>query len=133
MNKYINITFILTGVWAIASVLNGFSCGIAICLLDHLSPGVLLLSIVFSFVFSAPLVGIVWFVTLMAQVADKKGNSLFRFVLGTAFICAIVAALVFIYIFRTEFVAARYAVGLCIIISALTAVLFFRKKIKANE
>ena len=137
MNKYIKTTLIFVGVWFIAALLNGLLSGISIMLMDSNSMnegmGTLPLAVVFSFVFSAPVVGLVWFIVLMAQIADKKGNELFQFALGTAFICALVAALIFIYTLGMEFMKARFVAALCIVISALIAVLMFRKQIKTNE
>ena len=137
MNKYIKTTLIFVGVWFIAALLNGLLSGISIMLMDSNSMnegmGTLPLAIVFSFVFSAPVVGLVWFIVLMAQLADKKGNELFQFALGTALICAIAAAFIFIYTLGMEFMKARFVAALCIIISALIAVLMFRKQIKTNE
>ncbi len=137
MNKYIKTTLVFIGVWFIASLLNGLLSGISILLMDsywaHEGPGSLGLSIVFSFVFSVPLVGLVWFITLMAQATDKKGNDLFQFVLGTALFCSTAGGLLFIYTLGTEFKTARFFIALSIIISALTSVLFFRKQIKTNE
>ncbi len=137
MNKYIKFTFIFLGIWAIASLVNGLLSGIAIAVLDNNSlsypVGTLALAVVFSFAFSAPMVGLVWFIGIMAQLAEKKGDALLQFILGTSFVCAIAGALLFIYAFRDEFPNARYVTGLCIIVSALMAVLFFRKQIKAIE
>lgn len=136
MNKYIKTTLIFAGVWFIAAVINGLSSGISIILLDkaaNANPGTLALSVIFSFVFSAPVVGLVWFITLIGQVAGKKGDDLFQFALSTSFICAFVAALIFINTIGKEFMKARYVAALCIIVSALTAVLMFRKQIKTNE
>jgi hypothetical protein len=137
MNKYIKTTLIFVGVWFIASLINGVLSGISILVLDSGAmsngAGALGLSLIFSFVFSVPMVGLVWFITLMAQAADKKGNNLLQFTLGTAFFCAAAGALFFIYTLGAEFKNARFAVALCIIISALASVLFFRKQIKTNE
>ena len=80
-----------------------------------------------------PFVGLVWFVTIVAQGADKKGDALLQLVLQTAFFCSIGGALIFIYAFKTEFATARFIAGPGIIVSALSAVLMFRKKIKTNE
>lgn len=68
----------------------------------------------------------------MLQLSNKNGDDLFQFVLGSAFFCALAAAIIFILTLGSEFIHARFVAGLCIIISALTAVLFFRKQIKAN-
>jgi uncharacterized membrane protein len=136
MNKYIKATFTFIGIWFIASLLNGLLSGISIMTLDsslwQQGPALIALSIVFSFVFSVPMVGLVWFITLMAQVADKKGNDLLQFVLRTALFCSAAGGLVFIYTLGTEFKNARFLVALSIIISALTSVLFFRNQIKTN-
>lgn len=136
MNKYLKTTGIFFGVWFIASLLNGLLSGISIALLDSSSVndamGNLFTSFVCSFVLSVPLVGLVWFVTIVAQVAEKKGDSLFQLVLRTALFCSIGGALVFIYAFKMQFTNARYVAGLAIIISALVSVLFFRKQIKSN-
>ncbi|MBL7701862.1 MAG: hypothetical protein JNM14_06400 [Ferruginibacter sp.] len=137
MNKYVKTTLIFTGIWLTASLLNGVLSGVSILILDHDwdygSPAPLGLSIIFSFVFSVPLVGLVWFITLMAQVADRKGDDLLQFVLRTALLCSTAGGLFFIYSLGTEFKNARFLVALSIIISALTSVLFFRKQIKTNE
>lgn len=137
MNKYIKTTLIFAGVWFMAALLNGLLSGICIMLLErnwmNKDMSTLPLAVVFSFVFSAPVVGLVWFIVLMAQVADKKGNELFQFALGTAFICAMAAALIFIYTLGAEFLNARFVAAFSIIISALIAVLMFRKQIKTNE
>lgn len=124
------------GIWAVASLLNGILSGISILVLDHDwgygSPAPLALSIILSFVFSVPLVGLVWFTTLIVQVTEKKGDELLQFVLATALFCSIAGALIFIYTLGTEFKNARFLIGLSIIFSALTSVLFFRKQIKTN-
>lgn len=137
MNKYIKTTLIFAGVWFMASLINGLLSGIAIIVLDdvYTKAGVssLLLSVVFSFVFSAPVVGLVWFIVLIGQATDKKGDTLFQFALGTAFFWALAAALIFIFTVGTEFMNARFFVALSIIVSALVAILFFRKQIKTNE
>ena len=80
MNKYLKTTLIFAGIWFTASVLNGVLSGISILVLDsgdmYNGAGELGLSVIFSFVFSVPMVGLVWFITLMGQAADKKGSDL---------------------------------------------------------
>ena len=137
MNKYIKTTLIFVGVWFIAAVLNGLISGISIAVLDSGSTNDamsnLFASFVFSFAFSVPFVGLVWFVTIMAQVMERKGEPLLQLVLRTALFCSIGGALIFMYAFKREFATARFIAGPGIIVSALTAVLMFRKKIKTNE
>lgn len=136
MSKYIKTTLIFAGIWFIASLMNGLLSGISIILLDATAyddMGTVALSCVFSFLFSAPLVGLVWFISVIAQATDKKGNELFQFVLSIALVIAVTAALIFVYTVGTEFMKARFVVALIIIVSALTSVLIFRKQIKTNE
>lgn len=137
MNKYLKTTLIFAGIWFTASLLNGVLSGISILVLDsggmNNGAGTLGLSVIFSFVFSVPVVGLVWFIALMGQAADKKGNDLLQLVLRTALFCSAGAGLGFIYTIGTEFKDARVVAGLCIIVSALTSVLLFRKQIKTNE
>lgn len=137
MNKYLKTSLIFAGIWFTASVLNGVLSGISMLLLDsggmNNGAGSLGLSVIFSFVFSVPLVGLVWFITLMGQVADKKGNELLQLVLSTALFCSMGGGLIFIYTIGAAFKDARFVVGFCIIFSALASVLLFRKQIKTNE
>lgn len=91
------------------------------------------LSMIFSFVFSIPLVGIVWLVTTVAQLSGTTGFALFKTLVITAFICALAGAILFIAIFGREFKEASYAVGGSIVLSALTAVTIFRKQFKGDE
>ena len=137
MNKYLKTTLIFAGIWFIASVLNGVLSGISIVLLEnsriHEGAETFGLSLIFSFVFGVPMVGLVWFITLMGQATGKRGNDLLQLALATALFCSSGGAFIFIYTFGTEFKNARFIVGLCIIVSALTSVLFFRKKFKTNE
>lgn len=137
MNKYLKTTFIFIGIWFIASLLNGVLSAFSLEVLDNgrLNGGAstLALSIIFSFVFSVPMVGLVWFITLMGQAADKKGNDLLQFVLRTTLFCSAAGALLFIYTIGAEFKNAKIVVGLCIIFSALASVLLFRNQIKTNE
>lgn len=137
MNIYLKTTLIFIGVWFSASLLNGLLSGISIAVLDgvwvHEGASAFGLSVVFSFLFSVPMVGLVWFITLMAQATGKKGNDLLQLALGTALFCSVGGAFIFFYTFGTEFKNARFLVGLCIIVSALSSVLLFRKQIKTNE
>jgi hypothetical protein len=137
MKKYLKTTGIFFGVWFIASFVNGLLSGISLATMDSTSVnealGILVFSMVFSFVFSAPAVGFVWFFAIMAQLAEKKGDELFQFVLRTALFWGIAGAVIFIYTLGAEFKNGRWLAGFSIIISALASVLVFRKKIKTNE
>ena len=136
MIKYIATIFTFFGVWFVASLLNGLLSGICIMLFNEEMGGgaeTLPLSLLFSFLFSIPLVGIVWLVTTIAQVCGRKGHSLFQTILGATLICAFAGAIFFILTLGNEFNEAKYAVGFCVIFSALTAVLFFRNQFKTDE
>jgi hypothetical protein len=137
MNKYIKTFFTFIGVWFIASILNGISSGICIIVFDSgfiaAGAGAILLACVFSFFFSVPLVGLVWLVTTIAMANGKQGFALFQIILAAAFFSALIGAVFFINTFGTEFKQARYAAGLCIIISSIAGVLSFRNQLKTNE
>jgi cation transport ATPase len=129
--------FIFIGVWFIASLLNGLLSGICITVFEknafNTAAGMILLSCIFSFVFSAPLVILVWLIAIIARAYGRKGHPLFQIILSAAFFCAIMGAGFFINTLGNEFKEARFAIGLCIIISALGAILFFRNQLKVNE
>jgi hypothetical protein len=137
MYKQARTFFIFLGVWIVASFLNGFLSGICISIFSTPSydtgAGFIALSMVFSFVFSAPLVGVLWLSTAIAIGSGPKGDDLFQFILKSALVLAIIGAIFFVVSIGNEFKAARYAVAFCIIISAMTAVLFFRKQLKTDE
>lgn len=137
MNKQAGIFFIFLGVRIAASFLNGCLSGICISIFSTPSydtgAGFIALSTVFSFVFSAPLVGVLWLITATAVGSGSKGDGLFQFILKTALALAVIGAIFFVVSIGNEFNAARYAVAFCIIISATTAVLFFRKQLKTDE
>lgn len=132
--KYVRTFFVFMGIWFAASLINGLLSGICLSVFDNkeYGNGTLGLSLIFSFVFSIPFVGVVWLVTAIAQLSGKNGDSLFQMVLGTAFICALAGALFFISAFDRDFSSGRYAVAAAIIISAVSAVLLFRSPLKAG-
>ncbi len=136
MIKYLKTTLIFFVVWLIASVLNGLLSGATIAFFERSakSPDMeeFLFSIVFSFLFSIPFVGITWFVTIVSQLNGSTGDSLFQFVLSTTLCLSIAAALFFVFTIGTGFMNTRYFVALSIIVSAFTSVLTVRKHIKAN-
>ena len=134
MNKYIKTILIFIGIWFTASLLNGVLSGIWIIALDIGWNGLdsLGLSIIFSFVFSIPMVGLVWLIAMIAQAGDIKGNQLLQLILGAALVCSAAGGIFFIYALGTEFKNARFFVAVSIIISALTSVILFRKQIKTN-
>jgi len=137
MSKYLKITLIFFGVWFIASLLNGLLSGISIAVLDSSSGNEAMqnfsLAVLLSFVLGAPATGLVWFATVIARMADKKGDELFQFVLGTVLICSLAAALGFVLMLGAMFNHAKYIAAAGIVVSALAAVLLFRKQIKTNE
>ncbi|MGF2413673.1 hypothetical protein [Ferruginibacter sp.] len=135
MNKYIKTILIFIAVWFAASFLNGLISGIAITILDskHLGADGMSLSFILSFILSIPFVGLVWLVTIIAQAHGSKGHAFFQTILTTTFICAILAAVFFVNTIGNDFTNAKFIVGLGIIISAVSAVLFFRNQFKADE
>ena len=137
MKKVVNTILIFIGVWFVAAVINGVLCGISISIFDSGSftdsAGKVMLSFTCSFLFSIPLVGLVWLVTVIAQAIGKNGHDLFQVVLTAAFIGGLTGALFFVTALGDEFKEARFAAGLCIIISAVSSVLVFRKQLKTED
>jgi cation transport ATPase len=133
--KHVTTFFVFMGIWFTASLFNGLLSGICLSVLDNKEYGneTLRLSVICSFIFSIPFVGVVWLVTTIAQVSGKKGAALFQLVLRTTFFCAVAGALFFIGIFSRDFGNGRFAVGASIIIAAVSAVLLFRLSIKGKE
>jgi hypothetical protein len=131
------IFFTFIGVWFIASIINGLLSGICIAAIDSNRfdslAGTVFLSCIFSFIFSAPLVGLVWLVATIARLYGQKGHMLFQIILTTTLVCGIIGAVFFINVFTSEFNKARFAVGLSIIVSAISSTLIFRHQLKINE
>ena len=133
MGKGIRTLTTFIGVWFVASLLNGILSGACISIFNSQRidpPGIIFLSCALSFVCSIPLVGLVWLVTVIAQSTGKSGFALFQVVLAAAFFCGSIGALIFTVAFDNEFMEARFAAGACIIISAMSSVLIFRKQLK---
>jgi len=137
MNKYVKITLVFFGVWFTASLLNGLLSGISIAILDSGSGSEAMqnfgLSVLLSFVLGAPATALLWFITIVARLAEKTGDELFQFVLGAALICSLIAALGFVFTLGMMFNNAKYIAAPGIVVSAMAAVLLFRKQIKTNE
>ena len=133
--KYVTTFFVFMGIWIVASLFNGLLSGICLTVFDNAEYGneTMGLSLLFSFIFSIPFVGLVWLVTTIAQVSGKEGSALFQLVLGTTIICAVAGALFFIGVFSRDFSDGRYAVGASIIIAAVGAVMLFRSPIKGSQ
>lgn len=136
MNKQLKTFFIFCGIWFIAALLNGILSGSCIIILGSEKffggDSTFGLAMICSFIFSVPLVGLVWLVTCIAIASGKKGFALFQIILATALILGIAGALFFINGLGNDFKESRYAVGGCIIFSALSAVLFFRNQLKRD-
>ena len=137
MNKQAKTFFIFLGVWIIASFLNGFSSGICISIFCPATydtgAGYIAMSVLLSFVLSAPLVGLLWLLSVIAISTGKRGDLLFQFILKAALVLALVGAVFFVLGLGNEFKEARYAVGFCILFSAISPLLFFRKQLKTDE
>jgi hypothetical protein len=133
--KFITVLFVFFGIWLVASFTNGVLSGICLFIInnDDFGNEVIGLAILFSFVFSLPLVGIVWLVTTVAQITGTKGFALFKTAAITTSICAIAGAVFFAAAFSHDFKEAAYAVGACIIFSAILSVTIFRKQLKGHD
>jgi len=127
------MVFIFLGVWIVAASLNGFLCGICLLLEDRKMDDLFTVAILFSFVFSLPFVALVGLITFIANVTGKNGFKLFQVTLASTFICASIAAIFFLIIFRREFGNMTYPMSMSIIVAGMAGVFSFRNKIKFNE
>ncbi len=136
MNKFLKIFLVFIAIWFVASLINGVLTGACIGIFETElfgnAMGTVLLSIIFSFIFSTPLVGAVWLVTCIAQSYGKSGFALFQIVLKATLAVAFIGAMLFTNTFDKEFKKVNYALCACIIFSAMASVLLFRNKIKTN-
>jgi hypothetical protein len=136
MSKYVKIFLIFIGIWAIASVINGIISGICIGIVELGEPaatmGIILLAVMASFVFSAPIAGVTWLITCIAQRNGKSGFELFKVSFLTALLCSATGAFLFIQLLGGEFKKVNYVLGVCIVFSALSSILLFRNKIKTD-
>lgn len=137
MSKYLNSTLTFIGVWFAASLINGLLSSACIFILDDAtfpaSTGTVAAACLFSFACSIPLAGLVWLVTIIAMACGKYGHYLFQIILAAALLCGIIGAIFFLLTFGEEFIQSKYAVACCIIISAMSGVLFFRQPLKITK
>lgn len=133
--KYFITLIVFFGIWLAASFINGVLSGIFLSLNETAKFGneTFQLSMLCSFIFSVPLVGLVWIVTAIAQAGGTKGFALFKTVVITATLCAITGAVLFIAVFGRQFNEASYGVAASIIFSAITSVTIFRNHFKGDE
>ena len=133
MYSFFRMIFIFLGVWIVASSLNGFLCGICLLLAESNMDNMFGAGFLFSFVFSFPFVALVGLITFIASAGGKNGFQLFQLTLASTFICAFIAAIFFLIIFRKTFGNITYPMAISIIIAGMAGVLSFRNKIKTNE
>jgi Na+-driven multidrug efflux pump len=137
MYKYVNTVLVFIAVWFVASFLNGLLSGTAIAILDSASQNAasenMSISFICSFIFSIPFIVLVCLVTIVAQAHGRKGYELFQIILVSTIICAILAALFFINTLGRNFANAKLIAACSIVISSVTAVLFFNKPFKSSE
>jgi peptidoglycan biosynthesis protein MviN/MurJ (putative lipid II flippase) len=137
MSKQLKTFFTFWAIWFAASLLNGLSSGICIAIFKKqgfgADAGSIGLALICSFIFSVPFVVVVWVVASVAIASGKKEDALFQTILGASLILGMVGAMFFILTFGSgEFKESRYAVGTCIVVSAMAAVLLFRKTLKSD-
>ncbi|MFN8252447.1 MAG: hypothetical protein U0V75_11260 [Ferruginibacter sp.] len=132
--KYVQNFFICLGIWFTAAIVNAILSTVMIVILEgsQSDPDVFGLSLLFSFLFSAPLACLLWLVALVAQLSGQEGAELFHTMLATAVICALAGAVFFIVSLGTEFKQSKYAVALSVIVAAIAAVMLFRNFIKSG-
>ena len=135
MGKAVRTFIIFIGVWFISSLLNGIISGIVIMLGENgwssHNDDVIFFAMLCSFLFSIPFVGLVWFVTMLAQAHGREGHTLFQVILKTSIFSGVIAAIIFIKTFSADLKGISWLGAISIIVSSVSTVLFFRKPLKA--
>ncbi|MGC4101669.1 hypothetical protein [Ferruginibacter sp.] len=136
MGKAARTFVIFMGVWFISSLLNGFITGACIMINGGAwfadSEGAIFLAIIFSFICSVPFVGLVWFITMLAQAHGREGHDLFQLVLKLTLFFGSVGAIFFFNTFGHDLKTASWAGAVSIIISSVTGVMVFRQQLKTT-
>lgn len=130
MNKYLKLTLIFICIWIVASVLNGLLSTLIIVVFDQReSSGVIALSLLFSFIFSAPFVFVIWICGMVSMSITKIYDRVYRLLLYATFAISIAGAFLFKDLFK-EFKEASTPLSISVVLSAISSIMLFRKELK---
>jgi len=134
MDKYLRIMSIYAGIWFFASALNGGLSTLCIILpLNEVNGTIIIVfyaSVLFSFLLSIPILLIAMLLSLFL-IRVKAWPDAFQIVFLVTFMIASAGA-VFFKDFLTEINRDPLSLCISIVASALTAVIIFRNKLKAD-
>ena len=133
MNKYLRLTFIFAGVWFIASLINGVLSTLAFAICSSNASMEMAVCIPLSFLLAIPFVALTWFIAMIVSVNKVEGYRLYRIILNTAFLIGCAGAVFFKMVLYYEQDGSAMAIPISIIVSAVSSIMIFRKKIKATN
>jgi hypothetical protein len=130
MNKYIKLIAVFVGIWFIASLINGVISIVTIGLFENNNADIYFVMPA-SFIFSIPFVSFTWFITMIACMFGYIGEKLYQTVLHASFFIGIGAA-IFFKLWMDGFIEQfSVVISIGIVISAVSATIIFRKKLKS--
>ena len=136
MSSYVKITGRAITIWLLASLINGLLCGISLSIIYNNYNDITgeIIGIGFlSLLFSAPGFFIFWIVLILKISTHTVERALFRSALITGFILTSISGYVGAKMFSSEFDNYSAIPASCILLSAMTSIMFhfkYFKKIK---
>lgn len=127
MNSYIKITGRTFTIWVLASFINGLLCGISLLVINLNYTEIIgdtMFIFFISLFFSSPGFFVFWIILLFKISTYTTGRSLFRSALITGFILASVTAYFGSKMFSSEFDNYSSIPAACIILSAMSSIMF---------
>ncbi|MEP6675897.1 MAG: hypothetical protein ABJA78_12100 [Ferruginibacter sp.] len=129
MIKYITAIMISFSIWILSALINGLLCWVYLSVIAHFSAGLVLLTTVFSLIFSIP--GIIAFCIffLINVITGKQSHLLFRRLIKGAVVCSLLTGLIFYKSLQWEF-AHDFGFIICLgAVAAVSAVFIHRSSI----
>jgi len=133
MANFFRVTFIYIGVWFFASLLNGLICCMGISTFSKSIDNNIFFCIVFSFLFSIPVIITNWLILAIVCGVGYRSDHLFRIALNTAFLTSFLYAFLIQDFLTSVIKAPPFVFYISIVISAIASILFFKKNFKNIE
>ncbi|MGG9971250.1 hypothetical protein ACQ33O_05580 [Ferruginibacter sp. SUN002] len=116
-------------IWVLAAMINALLSATLLIFseAEYLDswPGVFVLALVFSLLFSAPGIFIFWLVF----ISNTKDKNLFRLLLRTGIICSAASGLLFVVLLGHEFKGQENYLGFFGVVAAITAIMIHHRPI----
>lgn len=130
MNRYIKLIAVFIGIWFVASLINGVFSMVTLSF-EEKNNGDIDFAIPASFIFSIPFVFLTWFTATIACIAGCVGEKLYQTVLHISFLIGIGAGIFFKLCMDWLVGQFSIVIAIGIVISAVSATIIFREKLKS--